>query len=602
MAAEALPNVYDDPKSTEISRQHASHRRNFGAITVSLAAKEEGADIEWLTKRSFLATLDNRRIQISNYYGAESAVAWSIERDKDLAKQFWNARGISVPPGRKVESPEDALRAQTEIGAAVVVKPVTALGGTGVTVNVSEPEDVRQGFLRAEKSGTGVLVEKYIEGKEYRAHATPEECVGVFQRVLPNVSGDGLSTIRELIQKKNRMRQLSPATRGRPIPLDAVTEGFLRRRGMSLDSIVVEGRSIVVRDVNSLTSGGDTRECLDTVSDDLKQTAVDATAAIPGLHWAGVDIIIEDSTGTPYVMEINTNAMTIGSIFPVFGTPRDLAKILFQKVWSRALPDAEGEPSLPAIHATPLPLSQIMPPPKGQRLSLKNLLRTRLKRRDYEIIDHNRTVWSAESPNQAPLWFGGVRSESDLRIATIPLTNLPLREQLLRLSKVPAVASQNVLSLKELEEFREQIGAKVTLIPANTTRPLTRQNIIEHGDSIDENILKTNRRWVAKEWIDGERFSIIASQEQAFAVIGNTSTEAPQQQLVDEASHLAVSAVRAIPQLNWAVVDVVCSMTPKSEATAIVEQMWSNPTFAPENILLAGSLDTAFDWIIENAH
>src|SRR5699024_5285768 len=100
-----------------------------------------------------------------------------------------------------------------------------------------------------------------------RAHATPDECVGVFRRVLPNVTGDGRTTIKELIQQKNRMRQLSPATKGRPIPIDGVTVGFLRRRGLTLDSVVAQEHTITVRDVNSLTSGGDTQECLATVSD-----------------------------------------------------------------------------------------------------------------------------------------------------------------------------------------------------------------------------------------------------------------------------------------------------------------------------------------------
>lgn len=604
MYSEAVPNVYNDPKSAEVSRQHAENRRHFGAITVSLAAEESGATVQWLTRQSFLATLDDRRIQISRYYGAESVVAWSIERDKILAKKFWNTKGISVPPGRRADSADDAVQVQAEMGAAVVVKPVTALGGAGVTVNVSNPQDVRDGFLRAEKSGTGVLVEKYIEGNEYRAHATPEECVGVFRRVLPNVTGDGHSTIRDLIKEKNRVRQLSPATKGRPIPIDGVTEGFLRRRRLSLDSVVENDQTIVVRDINSLTSGGDTQECLDTVGDDLRQTAVAATAAIPGMNWAGVDIIIEKSTGTPYVMEINTNAMTVGSIFPVFGTPRNLAKIVFQKVWEHSRPESTGAPLLPSLRSTPIPISQAGSLPTGSRFSLENLLKNRLEQRGYWIVQHNRTVWSTESADSPPLWFSGVHGESDLRLSTIPLTKIALRQELLKAYGVPVVESLNVPDLDALEEFRRQAPGPVAISRANSLRPLTSPVLIEPKESIDKSILNGSRRWVAHEWIHGTRLSIIASPERAFAVLGGKATDVPTQQVLDDATALAVSAVRALPQLNWAVVDVVCPIpgaTTTVKTSSFVERLSANPTFGPESTVIAGSIDRTLDLIIDRA-
>lgn len=602
MNTEVAPNVYDDAKSAEISRQHTEYRRNFGALTVALAAEECGATVQWLTRQSFLATLDDRRILISGYYGAESAVAWSIERDKILAKRFWDARGISVPPGRRAYSADDAVQVQAEIGAAVVVKPVTALGGAGVTVNVNNPQDVREGFIRAEKSGTGVLVEKFIEGSEYRAHATPKECVGVFRRVLPNVTGDGHSTIRDLIQKKNRQRQSSPATKGRPIPIDDVTVGFLRRRGLSLDLVVEKDQTIVVRDINSLTSGGDTEECLDTVNDALRKTAVAATDAIPGLNWAGVDIILDESTGTPYVMEINTSAMTIGSIFPVFGTPRNLAKTVFQKVWDHSRPEPKGSPILPSVNSTPLALSQAGQVAKGARFSLQNLLQNRLEQRGYWIVQHNRTVWSADSADKLPVWFGGMHGESDLRLGTIPLSNLALRQELLKAYEVPVVQSQIVRNLDTFEEFRRENPGRIAIAGANSPRPLTSPVIIEPNESIDQNVLKGNRRWVAHEWIRGTRFSIIASPERAFAVIGEKSTDAPAQQILDDATALAVSAVRALPQLNWAVVDVVYpspGSTKTGKTPFFVERLSANPTFHPDSRVIGGSISRSLDLIID---
>lgn len=605
MSAHTDPNVYDDAKSAEVTKQHRDYRRHFGAITVSLAAEESEAAIRWLTPRSFWAIFDDRRIPISRYYGAESAVAWSIERDKVLAKEFWTAHGISVPPGRQVASPSDAVQAHAEIGAPVVVKPITALGGTGVTVNVSDPTDIRDGFIRAQESGTGVLVEKYIEGKEYRAHSTPKECVGVFRRVLPNVTGDGHSTIRDLIQQKNRLRQLSPATKGRPIPIDDVTTGFLRRRGLSLESTVDDGQTVVVRDVNSLTSGGDTEECLDTVSDTLKQTAVAATASIPGMNWGGVDIIIEEGTGTPYVMEINTNAMTIGSIFPVFGTPRDLAKVLFQKVWDQSLPEPSERPIGATPHPLPLAIGAETSLPTGTRLTFQDLLKKRMEQHGYQIVQHNRRVWSATHTNRPTAWFSGTYGVSDLRVATLALANLGLLQASLQAEGIPTVEARRIQSLNELEEFRSNHARAVAVTPVNSTRPITHPIIIQRYDSIDDSVLNGRRTWIAQHWIEGPRFSIVASSKRALAVLGLHSQKTAGREIVDEASRLAVSAVRALPQLNWAVVDVVCTSTdaePTTMTKAFVERVSANPAFDPESRLVAGSISSALDFIVNRAH
>lgn len=604
MSSQSVPNIYEDAKSAEVTRQHRDNRRNFGAITVSLAAVESGATIRWLTPRSFWAIFNDRRIPITSYYGAESALAWRIERDKVLAKEFWASHGITVPPGRQADSPKDAVQAQAEIGAPVVLKPITALGGRGVTVNISEPSDIRDGFTRAHEIGTGVLVEKYVEGTEYRAHATPEECVGVFRRLLPNVTGDGQSSIRDLIKQKNRMRQLSPATKGRPIPIDGVTAGFLRRRGLTLDSVVGEGRALTVRDVNSLTSGGDTEECLDTVTDTLKQTAIAATASIPGMNWGGVDIIIEENSGTPYVMEINTNAMTIGSIFPVFGSPRDLAKIVLQRVWEQSVPEPVQSPVLPRPHAHPTALGRNQSRSIGMRLTLQNLLKQRMKQRGYQVVPHTKNVWSAVSADTTPLWFGDTHSDSDLRVATFPLSKMALLLESLKAGGVPTIEFRHIANVAELEEFRNDRDFPVAITRTTIPRPITRPVVIENDDSIDGSILKGSRSWIAQEWLQGHRLSVFASPERAFAVVGPSSLETPSQHIVDEACQLAVSAVRALPQLNWAVVDVIYvspGTEPNDGPQTLVERCSANPTFDPESRLVAGSIDNALDSIIERA-
>src|SRR5699024_2822384 len=131
-------------------------------------------------------------------------------------------------------------------------------------VNISTPDEIRAGYLRALNGGSHVLVEQYIVGaSEYRAHATENECVGLFRRIIPNVTGNGHSTVQQLIEHKNEMRRHNPTTAGFPIRMDAVAEGTLLRHGHAWDSVPSVGEVVAVREVNGITSGGDSEECLD---------------------------------------------------------------------------------------------------------------------------------------------------------------------------------------------------------------------------------------------------------------------------------------------------------------------------------------------------
>src|SRR5699024_8099040 len=289
------------------------HNRSLGALSISRAAAKQGAQLEWLSTREVWAELGDRRIPINGHYGPESPVATGIVADKELAKKLMQAEGTSVPAGRRVTSAEDAIRAQQEIGCPVVIKPVNGAMGRGVTVNISAPDEIRAGYLRALNRGSHVLVEQYIVGaSEYRAHATESECVGLFRRIIPTVTGNGRSTVQERIEHKNEMRRHNPTTAGFAISMDEVAEGTLLRQGHAWDSVPSAGEVVAVREVNGITSGGDSEECLDSADSDLKDTAVSAVRSIPGMTWGGVDILVEEGTGTPYVLELNADASING--------------------------------------------------------------------------------------------------------------------------------------------------------------------------------------------------------------------------------------------------------------------------------------------------
>lgn len=599
MPLQAMPNTYQDPESVEIMRECMENRRHLGAATIAKAAEHQGARVKWFTRLDAWAVFDDRRIAINGNACTESALATGIALDKNLAKELMAEAGIPVPAGRRVVSADDAVQAQREIGRPVVIKPASGVMGRGVTVNATAPGDIREGYSRAAKGGAIVLVEQFIDGEsEYRAHASSDECVGVFRRLLPSVTGDGKSTVAELIHEKNKVRRLNPATRSGLIPVDDVAERFLRRSGFSWDSVLPDGQHVVVRNINGITSGGDSEECLDSASESLKSAAVSAVRAIPGMDWGGVDVIVERSSGEPYVLEINTNAAFNGSAFPVFGTPRDLGGVIWRNMYNRSTPESASSPQSPMLLDSPEPVTRSS---SGDAVSVRTLVREELQRRGHRLASFNRDLWSAQSPEGPVRWFNSVVGRNDLRIPVEVIRRPLVVRRIMRTRELRVPVGQNIGSVEKLRSFRDAVGTAITLVPYRMSPYNPAPQFIGIDEHIDDSILGKRRTWLAQTRPDGDRFSVIATPDDVLAILASPGQVRPASPVLAEISRLGVSAVRAVPQLRWAVVHIVYPFPKQDDSrkrNAMVEMLTINPTFSAESEVIVGSMSSVFNTLI----
>lgn len=613
--AEVLPqgpmNVYDDDQSQGIMRQRVTRRRGLGAILIAAAAERDGATVTWVGSDYAVARIDNKLVPIVGHSCTETAVAADIVLDKQLTKDFLENAGVPVPQGREVVSASDAVRAQATLGVAVVVKPRFGLMGRGITVNISDPDDVRGAYARARQHGRRVLVEEYVEGQEYRCHASPDGTVGVFRRLLPNVIGDGHSTVAELVEAKNRLRERNPTTRGQVIPFDEVTVRYLARQGITSDSIIPADEVLIVRDVNGITSGGDSEEYLDQSSAKLLETAAAAVAAIPGMTWAGVDILWNPHTDDTRVMEVNTNASINGSSMPVFGTPRDLPAL----VWRRILEDTPytscAVPMTPGSCAVPSTLQQATmwrgDDAEGQHspIPLDALLRQCLALFGHSMQRYGpRGIYTAEVGGRGEVqWCAGNLTQRDLDSARRFLKSRGAWRGALELEHVPLVPAARVRRPSDLEDFRNQYPDEdvVTVAPGRRGRWAAGRTV-SAGDSVGDDHFEVRRTWLVQVHPRGDRLRVFADNDKSSAVI-RTSEES---QVTDEelrrASEVAVHAVRAVPGLRWACVEVVLTdqaSDGESGRDVLVEEITYRPTMNGEDRVIAGSIVSLAGMIVD---
>jgi cyanophycin synthetase len=259
-----------------------------------------------------------------------AAIAESISRDKDLTKSLLRSCGVPVPEGRPVTSREDAWEAAEEIGTPVVVKPSDGNHGRGVFIELTSKEEVESAYQVALDEGSGVLVERYIRGTEHRMLVVGGNLVAASRGDSVSVTGDGKSTVAELIKSQINSDPRRGRTEDHPlnvITLDTAATMEIARRGFSSNSVPPEGLEVLIQ-----RNGNHAFDVTDEVHPSVA-AAASLAARIIGLDIAGIDLVATDisrplAEQEAAIVEVNAGPSLLMHIKPAVGTPRPVGSAI----------------------------------------------------------------------------------------------------------------------------------------------------------------------------------------------------------------------------------------------------------------------------------
>lgn len=132
-----------------------------------------------------------------------SHIALETAGDKSLTNRLLEDAGIPSPRGSRVRSADEAVTVANKIGFPVVTKPLNGNHGRGVSLDLSDDDQVRWGFEQAALHGSSVIVEKYLSGHDYRVLVINNQLVAAARRVPAHIVGDGKHSIAQLIEIVN---------------------------------------------------------------------------------------------------------------------------------------------------------------------------------------------------------------------------------------------------------------------------------------------------------------------------------------------------------------------------------------------------------------
>ena len=324
---------WDDELHSFIKR---AQRHAFGPSTASLVAAAEERGIPWLRLNKYSLVQfghgkHQQRIQ-ATITSETRHIAVEISCDKEDTHNLLNDLGLPVPQQAMVYSEREAVRGAHKIGYPVVLKPLNANHGRGVSINLSTDEEVATAFDVARDQGTSkaVLVESYITGFDHRMLVVGNELVAVAKRVPGHVVGDGKKTIEELVDEVN-----SDPRRGvghekvlTKLEIDSQAKRLLGNAGHELNTILPAGETFYLRDTANLSTGGTAIDLTDVVHPDNREMAIRAIQAV-GLDVGGVDFLTDDISQSykdigGAIVEVNAAAGFRMHVAPSEGAPRDV--------------------------------------------------------------------------------------------------------------------------------------------------------------------------------------------------------------------------------------------------------------------------------------
>ena len=332
LIAGKLYDITDDIQTMRELREETRLGPSTGCI-VEEAAKR-GIPFIRLNKSSLVQLgygINQQRIR-ATIAGTTSCIAVDIAGDKDETKRLLEAAEIPVPKGSIIRSEDDLQDAIDRIGYPCVLKPLNGNHGKGATTNIINYTQALTALAAAQKYGRSVIVEKFINGFDFRLLCINNKFICAALRTPAAVTGDGQHSIQWLVDETNKdeRRGYGHEKVLTQIKVDEFTKIMLDDKGYTLETIPQKGELVLLKPTANLSTGGTSTDVTDEVHPNNIFMA-ERISKIIGLDICGIDIMapnlkvpITENGGA--VLEVNAAPGFRMHIEPSEGIARNVAE------------------------------------------------------------------------------------------------------------------------------------------------------------------------------------------------------------------------------------------------------------------------------------
>ncbi len=325
---------YDLEEDITTMREIREHDR-FGPSTGSIVDEAKARDIPYIRLNGeSLVQLGYGKNQVrfrATMTDRTSSIAVDLASNKDETKRMLQEAAIPVAKGVCISKIEEVKEAIDKIGFPLVFKPLDGNHGRGASINVKTEEEANAAFEHAKHYSRRIIVEKFVTGFDFRILVINYKFIAAALREPANVTGDGASTIQQLIETENKdpRRGFGHENVLTEISIDRETTEQLSKKGYNLDTILPKGELCYLKGTANLSTGGTSTDVTDMVHP-TNIFIFERISRVIGLDICGIDIMatnlsepLEDTGGV--VLEVNAAPGFRMHLAPAKGLPRNVA-------------------------------------------------------------------------------------------------------------------------------------------------------------------------------------------------------------------------------------------------------------------------------------
>lgn len=264
----------------------------------------------------------------------QSAIGYMIAKKKHLTKAILVDRKVPTADYVLLRTVQDLDKLDC-IDFPIVMKPTHGKSGNHVVVGVASRDAATRIYNQFApridlEEGIFLLAEELLSGHEYRILCVGFTFIAAAYRYPAHVTGDGRSSIQDLVNAKNAQRGSDSLQPLNKLTIDCSVHDFLQAHGWTVSSVPALGEEVRLRQIANLSTGGEPWNVTSQVCDDnialFEQIARDCD-----LNTIGIDVMC-DSLAMPLrqqpqagVIEINASPGLSTHHFPVRGEPINAA-------------------------------------------------------------------------------------------------------------------------------------------------------------------------------------------------------------------------------------------------------------------------------------
>jgi cyanophycin synthetase len=195
-----------------------------------------------------------------------------------------------------------------ELKFPLVAKPIDGTQGYGVSLDIGDVNELHSIIIALQNKGRrNIIIEEQVSGENYRILVLNGKVVDILRRDLAAVNGDGMHTLAQLIQLRNRKQRLRKLE-----PTHNINHAFIKNQGIPTPNTVVpKGKTVYITNIANYHNGCNTYHVpLSHVHPKNMQLFVRVNSLL-GLNLSGIDYMAQDITKAydkdkHHVIEVNS--------------------------------------------------------------------------------------------------------------------------------------------------------------------------------------------------------------------------------------------------------------------------------------------------------